>query len=142
MKTLLPILILILSLSVFGQTTFQFQNNLDVLPVNYQGNTVIEIATAVSQLQESEKAELPKKDEFETSAEYTKRLEDYKSKQDLTVTPNKFVLVLNYQLAEYDADKQILSVRTVFTHLDSGTVTLVKSSSETSSYTANLSTRQ
>ncbi len=136
MKQLLPLLILIFSLSGYGQTPFRFQSTLDTLPANYQGNSVIDIAKAISRLQGNDPQKLTEKGEFETSIDYAKRLEEYKKKLPVETVSNRFVLVKNYQLAEYDADSQILNVRTAFTHVEDGAVVLIDSDSQRGSYAA------
>lgn len=164
MKNLL--VVLILSVSIFGQVKkrpplqpkpnmpevtkktpvkppFVFNENLEVLPIDYKGNTLMEIANAVSQKQESQKTQSSPsaKDEFETSAQYAKRLDEYKKNQEslqlAKTTTDKYVLVLNYQLSDYDADNQILNIRTVFTYVGNKALVNLKSDTETNSYTAS-----
>lgn len=122
---------------------FVFSENLEVLPTDYQGNTLIEIANAANRKRESQEIRVspPTKDEFETSEQYARRLNEYrKTQQSLqSAKPfvDKYVLVLNYQFSDYDADNEILNIRTAFTYVDNKSSANLKSTTEMSSYTAS-----
>lgn len=165
MKIITVIFILILSYSAFGQTKsqvqkqepglvngsnsnneslnkskFNFSPDLEIIPVDYKGNSIIELSKAANELKTFvEDKDPPAKDEFETTAEYEKRLLEIQ-KQKSSREPDhekKFVLVLNSQIAIYDADTQELNTRTSLIQTDTRISTLIETQTKTSSYMAS-----
>jgi hypothetical protein len=77
---------------------------------------------------------VPPKDEFETTADYEKRIE--KLRAEAKPTRTKFTLVFNEQLSQYDADNQTLNIMTLFNKRSGFSTALIKSDTQTSSYDA------
>jgi hypothetical protein len=134
MKILLVTFLLIFSLSGYSQKGFEFRSDLKTLPANHKGDYLEVISVAAMTLLTERNSPAPPKDEFETTADYQKRLEKLKSEAKPTRT--KFALVLTEQISQYDADRQVLNVRTVFNKRDGFTTTLLKTDNRTSYYDA------
>lgn len=137
MRALFPtIILLFFCSSILSQTPFVFQSSLESLPANFSGDSLISVAQSANALREKTSIKLPQKDEFETTDQFAKRLEEFKKRQAAGIVSDRLVLVFNSQLAVYDADSQTLDLRTTFTHLDESSIAFIKSDTTASSYIA------
>src|SRR4051794_37756751 len=111
MKKLLPLFILIFAFGVSGQTKkpivkspptgmpvkskrapFVFNESVEALPTDFKGDSYLDLLETVNQLKT--KDDVPVKNEFETTADYEKRVAELKQ----ATIKNKFVSIINYQL--------------------------------------------
>ncbi|HQU85816.1 MAG TPA: hypothetical protein PKY59_21950 [Pyrinomonadaceae bacterium] len=113
--------------------TFVFNDNLEQLPIGFKGQSVPEIYKIIGLLQNISSE--PTKDEFETTADFEKRLAEFKKNQK--EPDKKIVVALNYQLSNYDADKSLLHTKTAFTHLENKIGVVLDSKTTTTKYDAS-----
>lgn len=122
--------------ATISEPIFKFDETLNTLPVNYLGDKKQQVINAISQLRKTEESKdfQLRKDEFETTAQYKKRIEELKKNSGDVSHTKRFVFVLNYQFSDYDADNQILNITTAFTQINGKISAALGSETITDSY--------
>lgn len=117
----------------FLNITINSQQLIDAVKSDDIGTITIE----ASELKSSYGKPDPKKDEFEKTQDYQIRLEKFRKENQPKQSEKTYQIILNYQIAEYNADQEKMSIKTVFSNPSYLQFSaLANTSSNTSSYEA------